>query len=133
MSELTAAAPPRFSDEQLAEAERLTLPFIPKILPAGWERVGGNFWLHRDGLAVCLTVQMHDGKRWLHTSCSRPKRMPSYDDLQRVKDTFIGPGRKAIMVIPAKEEHFNFMPFCLHLYSCLDGDLLPDFRIGKQL
>jgi hypothetical protein len=43
---------------------------------------------------------------------------------------FVGSARKAVMVLPAEEEHVNIHPFCLHLYSPLDRDPLPDFRMN---
>lgn len=69
-----------------------------------------------------------DGRRWVHVSYSRPRRLPSYDDLVLVKERFIGPDRQAISVHPRRDEHVSLHPHCLHLWHCLDGDGLPDFR-----
>lgn len=74
-----------------------------------------------------------DNKRWIHVSYSRPGKMPSYADLVLVKDRFIGAARSAISVHPPKSEHVSLHPYCLHLWHCLDGDGLPDFRHEGQI
>jgi hypothetical protein len=74
-----------------------------------------------------------DGKRWLHVSLSRPHQIPDYADMCLVKSVFIGENKKAIQVFAPIDEHVNIMSTCLHLWSCLDGDGLPDFRTAGQL
>lgn len=81
-----------------------------------------------NGLFVIVGGEKHGGKKWLHVSFSRKSRIPSYDDLLRVKKDFIGEDRKAVMVFPDKDHYVNLHPYCLHLYSCIDGDDgLPEF------
>lgn len=90
--------------------------------------VKGNY--QRGGLKVLLDVSdIWGGKLWLHLSCSRKDRMPTYEDLAEMKAVFAGPGRQAVQVFPVKKKHINLHPFCLHLWCCLDpaGDGLPDF------
>lgn len=83
---------------------------------------------------LCAARVEADGKRWMHVSCSRPNRLPSWEELKLVKDTFIGRERKAIQVLPPEAEHVNIHPYALHLFSCLDDDPLPDFRVdGKYI
>ena len=81
-----------------------------------------------DDLAVIETFGTHKGEEWYHLSVSRSNRIPSYEDLVKVKRDFIGADRKAIMILPPRSEHVNIHPFCLHLYYRRDGDSLPDFR-----
>lgn len=82
-------------------------------------------------LAVICSAQVEaDGKRWIHVSCSRADRLPSWKDLRRVKDVFVGVHRKAVQVFPAQSEYVNVHPNVLHLWACLDGDPLPDFRLA---
>jgi hypothetical protein len=82
-----------------------------------------------NGLAVIASVGLEsDGQRWLHVSLSRKSRLPSYDDITLVKRLFVGKDRKAIMILPAENEHINIHPYCLHLWSPLEKDYLPDFR-----
>ena len=79
---------------------------------------------------ICSACVEADGKRWVHVSCSRPNRIPSWEELRLVKDTFVGRDRKAIQVLPSDAEYVNAHPYVLHLWACLDGDGLPDFRKG---
>src|SRR3990167_1384383 len=79
---------------------------------------------------ICSARVERDGRRWMHVSCSRPSSLPTWEDLRLVKDTFIGIERKAIQVLPPQSEYVNLHPYVLHLWSCLDGDGLPDFREG---
>ena len=76
-----------------------------------------------------------DGRRWGHGSVSRgDRKLPTYEDLQTLKRFVFGPHRKAIQVFPANAEHEDFagklmrLVQVLHLWSCEDGDVLPDFR-----
>jgi len=109
----------------------------PKIL---WQRVPAfpgqlAFQLINDSLCVLISdkVEYDDGKLWRHVSFSRPNRMPSYDDMMRVKLDFIGENCKAIMVLPAKSEHVNIHDYCLHLYAPINHDPLPDFTMGSGM
>ncbi len=74
--------------------------------------------------SVCIE---DDGKRWLHVSFAHPKRMPTYDEIQKVRKDFIGEDKYAIMVFPEKDKYVNIHPFCLHLWHCIDGHPLPEF------
>jgi hypothetical protein len=112
---------------------------LPKMLPWGWRvslRVDdGCRYINRDGMSVIVSgAREADGKRWLHVSFARPDRLPSYEDLALVKQLFIGDDAYAIQVFPPKDHHVNIHPFCLHLFSCVDGWPLPEFSgfIGGQ-
>ena len=113
---------------ELLEIE--TAAAVPRILPSGWRQGAHENFLRNDGrnLSVGVSVERVDGKRWLHVSIAHARRMPTWDELREVKDWLIGRDRRAIQVLPAAAEHVNIHPFCLHLWSCLDGDGLPDFR-----
>lgn len=111
-------------------------PWIPVILPAGWRKVCdfgpcGAAYAAGNGLRVIVTASEpgdhDDNHAWLHVSVSRGDRLPNYDDLVRVKEIFVGTERKAMMIFPPRSKHVNIHPNCLHLYSCLDGDPLPEF------
>lgn len=81
------------------------------------------------GLMVMASIETEkDGKNWLHVSFSRRNKMPDYNDITFIKKHFVGEDRKAIMVFPSKDEHVNIHPYCLHLWCCMDEDVLPDFR-----
>jgi hypothetical protein len=104
------------------------LDFVRRTEPMlHYEKIG-------DSLVVIVSARVEaDGKRWMHVSCSRPNRLPTWDDLRRVKDVFIGKNRKAIQVMPPASEYVNIAKFALHLWCCLDGDGLPDFRTAGMI
>jgi len=86
-------------------------------------------WFYRaDGLRAGVSVEVHDGKPWIHLSCSYTDHIPSYEELKSAKEGIIGRERKAIMVLPKAEENVDIHPHCLHLFCCLGDDGLPDFR-----
>lgn len=107
----------------------------PADLPPQWRLVarGGDGAAYKrvDGLAVITSASRErDGKRWLHVSLSRAKRVPSYEDLAHVKRVFVGEDRFAVQVFAPRAQHVNLHPNCLHLWCCLDGHPLPDFSQG---
>jgi hypothetical protein len=95
--------------------------------------LGGVQFRHEDmQMMAIFTMSCHqDGKCWIHASIARTDRIPSYDELRKLKTEFIGRDRKAIMVLPAEAEHVNIHPNTLYLFCCLDGDPLPDFTCGS--
>jgi hypothetical protein len=119
------------------------VPGLPEKLPKDWKRVrnklmenlGGTpelapWFQDRTGLTVTLTCQMEkDSKKWIHCSISRPNRIPSYNELCRVKELFLGKDSLALMLFVPEAEHVNIHDFCLHLWVCLDGRPTPDFRV----
>lgn len=104
--------------------------FFPEIQWREFERApDGVALVHPCGLrAIVSCTQYRDRTIWLHVSFSRHDRMPSYEDMVLVKKDLIGAAKKAVMVLPSEAEHYNCHPYCLHLYSRIDGDSLPDFR-----
>lgn len=82
---------------------------------------------------ICSAAVERDGRRWMHVSCSRRNRLPSWEELRLVKDTFIGPDRRALQILPPQSEYVNLHPNVLHLWSCLDSDGLPDFRKDGEI
>ena len=70
-----------------------------------------------------------DGKEWLHVSVSRKSKLPTYEELTRIKRDFIGDDKKAVFVLPEKEKHINLHNYCLHLFYSAENPL-PDFTAG---
>lgn len=69
-----------------------------------------------------------DDRLWFHASITRTdKKMPTYDDLCWLKSNFF-PNTWAIQVFPVANQHISHHDRCLHLWSCPEADLLPDFR-----
>ena len=105
------------------------LDLYPKTVP-GFRRVDEPclYYLSHWLKVICSAGVEADGKRWMHVSVSHRRRLPNWREYRLVKDLFIGKHRKAIQVLPAEAEYVNHHPNVLHLWSCLDGDPLPDFR-----
>lgn len=105
-------------------------------LPPGWhviqEGLDGRAWRNnKKRLTVIASTAFEQDKReWLHISVVHDSRIPSYQDLCYVKRHFAGPERKCIQLFVPESEHVNIHPRCLHLFSCLDEDILPDFTWG---
>ena len=92
------------------------------------EKLDGYAYSSDNGLTVIQSIAIEDdGRRWMHTSFSRRSRVPDYKDIMKVKRDFIGENKKAIMIFPEKKNHVNIMPYCLHLFTCLDEDGIPEF------
>lgn len=109
----------------------------PVSLPDGWTQEAvdiNSYWVrHKSGLVCGISWNIElDHKRWLHVSFSHAKKLPSYEETTLVKRLFIGEGRKALAVFPPSSEHISTHDYCLHLWCCLDGDGLPDFRRGTN-
>lgn len=115
--------------------EALAMEVLPRVLPVGWRtierRVDGAKYVHADGLAVIVSAATElDGRRWLHVSCSRATKLPTWNDLKRVKLAFVGRDRTALQILPPEAKYVNINPYVLHLWSCLDGNVTPDFTAG---
>lgn len=86
-----------------------------------------------NGLQIIASVaEYDDNKEWLHISVSRRSRLPTYDDMTRIKRDFIGDDRKAISVLPEKKNHVNLHEFCLHLFYSADNPL-PEFSANGMI
>lgn len=108
--------------------------FLPRVLPSGWRVIPGGDgakYVRPDGLSIIVSGSFElDGKRWLHVSCARADRLPSWEDLRAVKDQFIGKDKLAVQVLPPQEKYISIHAYCLHLWHCLDVDPVPDFARG---
>lgn len=83
-----------------------------------------------NGLYIVASIgEYDDGKEWLHVSVSRKSRLPTYEELTRIKRDFIGDDKKAVFILPEKEKHVNIHEFCLHLFYSAENPL-PDFTAG---
>lgn len=117
------------------ELENIKARYLPKILPASWyvaqEGADGRAYMNGWGLSVIIGFSIElDGKLWAHFSVSHKKRLPSWDELKETKFIFLG-DLKAIQILPASKDYVNINPKVLHLFSCLEGDPLPDFTRGS--
>lgn len=117
------------SKVELLESE--TLDMQPRILPPGWKRrldSWNGIYSFQRGLSVIWSVERVDGKRWKHLSVSGMDRLPTWDELHEMKNWLFGFEARAIQVLPPESEYINRNSHVLHLWECLDEDILPDFR-----
>lgn len=73
-----------------------------------------------------------DGKIWAHLSVSRPDRCPTHEEMIEIKRDFLGDLPAVSVWVPTRD-HVNVHPNCLHLWACLEGNPLPDFRKFGQI
>jgi hypothetical protein len=118
---------------------RLTFPDEHSCLTNGLQVVNKSAWteaLHCyrvkhgicKGMFVISSYAIYEGQIWHHVSFSLTKAMPSYDQMVWIKKVFVPDDLKSLQVLPATAEHVNIKSNCLHLWSCLESDFLPDFR-----
>jgi hypothetical protein len=111
------------------------------ILPSTYEDYGiqnglqRRYFRLRDSMSIIVTEELHEDKWWRHVSCAnnRKKTAPTFEDLKEVKNIFIGRDKKALQVFPNEKYYVNIHPRCLHLFSCLEDDGLPEFSHFGQI
>ena len=59
-------------------------------------------------------------------------RLPTYDEVARIKRDFIGDDKKAVFVLPEKKNHVNIHENCLHLFYSAENPL-PEFSDGRGM
>lgn len=123
---------------EIDEAIRITESAAPRVLPPQWQRLpqymgGIAYTTPYNVCIVILRCEKHGGGWWKHVSVSENNRIPTWSLVKHVKETFIGMGEKAIMVLPKSDEYVNDNPNVLHLFSPMGFDPLPDFRRGGSL
>jgi hypothetical protein len=108
----------------------------PIVLPLSWriveQRLDGMKYVQAiTGVTIIVSGGVEqDGRRWIHLSLAHPSRIPTWSELVAAKEIFIGRDAHAVQVIPPRAQHVNLHPYCLHLFSCVDGHPLPDFTRG---
>ena len=126
--------------EDKAWVDESTVRAALSRIPPSWSLCqaspGGGAFL-RGSIQVIFSVQRYnDGRVWLHVSaCGRTGAsswfLPSWEDMKRIKNDFIGEDAWAYQVFPSAKDYVNQHPYVLHLYSLMDGKpALPDFTWG---
>ena len=57
------------------------------------------------------------GMGWDHVSISFKNRCPSWDEMCKVKEMFFEDDETVIQYHPAKKDHVNQHPYCLHMWK----------------
>lgn len=111
--------------------------------PSYWKResMTGDFsqyassWRHPlAGLFVMGSLSsFKDGTQAIHVSVSRKDRLPSWDEISKVKNEFIGEDVTAFHMIPKREDYVNLHVYCIHVWSEKFGKDLPSLPNLKDL
>lgn len=90
----------------------------PTVLP-GFAGVFFRAWQHAlIPLRVLRSIAtMRNGDTWVHISVTHKNRLPSWEELARIKSEFIGGDKEALHMIPKKDDHVNLHQRCMHLWS----------------
>ena len=89
-------------------------------------------WTFNGLLIFASVAEYDDGNEWLHLSFSRKSKIPTYDEMTRIKRDFIGEDKKAVMILPEKENYVNIAKNCLHLFYSKHNPL-PEFSNGWSI
>lgn len=103
------------------------LPIVPAMGAEAAEYM--KAWTFNGLFIMASAGEYDDGKEWLHVSVSRKSRLPTYEEMTRIKRDFIGDDKKAISVLPEKKYHVNINKNCLHLFYSAENPL-PEFSGG---
>ena len=82
-----------------------------------------------------LTVIASDGLGWDHVSVSLRHRCPTWEEMSFVKDLFFRDDEVVFQFHPAKKDHINCHPNCLHLWRphLQQIPMPPPETVGPQL
>lgn len=83
----------------------------------------GSVWEHKlTPIRVMRSkTTLNDESTWIHLSISRHDRLPSWEEISKVKNEFLGAEIEAYQVLAARQDHINVHKNCLHLWAPLDG------------
>ncbi len=113
-----------------ANWRRLAIPAEfdqPAVIWLGYfVRIGDT----KDPLRCMVSVDLYDAQdkqagHWLHLSCARGKRTPSWDDLCLARDEMGYKDRLFIKLLPSTAYWLNYHQHCLHLWHRLDALAVP--------
>lgn len=103
--------------------------------PGGWffdkaNRDDATIWFYRNpamSLLVGISCEREDdGRAYIHLSVSHRNRIPTWGELGKAKEAFLG-DLEAYQVFPPRARYVNIHPHCLNLYAPLESPVLPDF------
>lgn len=77
---------------------------------------GGNGEIYWPAQKEPMFVIWSFGGGWDHVSVSYKRRIPTWDEMCRVKDMFFKEDETVVQFHPKKSEYKNLCPTCLHLW-----------------
>lgn len=127
MQELNPLGQPNLTEEPLVVELAMPPKYWQREPDIIWPPDSGHHactqWIHpMAGLLVLRSVStVCDGSEWIHISVSRKDRLPSWTEMMKVRDEFLGEDREAYMLAPTKKDYVNLHPHCLHWWTRVDG------------
>lgn len=82
----------------------------------GWVKINRSF---ADSPAVIWS----NGGGWDHVSVSFPNRVPTWDEMCRIKDIFFREDECCVEYHPAKKNYVNIHPYCLHIWKPQEAEI----------
>jgi len=87
----------------------------------------------RDLYIIVSINKESDGKVWIHASVSRRNRKtPTHEDLVTLREYALPTDCVAYEIFPPKDEYVHYwrkgQADVLHLWTCAEGRVTPDFR-----
>lgn len=61
---------------------------------------------------------------WEHVSVSHPKRCPTWNEMQQIKELFWTDHETVVQFHPKKSAYINRMEFCLHMWRPLGKEVV---------
>lgn len=81
----------------------------------------GAFKIPIDGKTFGVIAS--DGGGWDHVSVSHRNRIPTWEEMCKVKELFFEDDEVAMQLHPAKKDYINIHPNCLHLWRPQNQDI----------
>ena len=81
----------------------------------------GAFLIPKDGRLLLAIAS--DGMGWDHVSVSLKNRVPSWEEMQFVKNLFWNEEETVMQFHPKKSEYVNNHPYCLHMWKPHDKEI----------
>ncbi len=74
-----------------------------------------------------------EGGLYDHVSISPTNRIPTWNELCKVKDMFFKDDEECYLVFPKKEQYVNLDKYCMHIWRDASEDIHPEKQIPGQL
>lgn len=81
---------------------------------------GSNYGIFQMGILRIISSCADNESGWEHVSVSCQHRIPSWAEMEKVKQLFWGDKQTVIQFHPLAEKYVNIHPNCLHLWR-MDG------------
>lgn len=84
-----------------------------------------------------MTVIWSYAGGWEHVSMDGKKRMPTWDEMCRLKDMFFNEDECCVQYHPPKSEYVNNIPYCLHIWKPIEKfsgvlPIPPSYLVGVK-